>query len=301
MRITDATLIRTVLGDIAGLEGRLSSTQARLSSGKQLTQPSDDPYATGRALGLRADLAATRQHGANVDEASSWADVTDNALSGISDVVSRARELLVRGATDTVGASARIAIAEEIDQLASGAKDQANAAYDGRYVLAGTAVHTPPYTPGSDVFGGDTTAMLREIGPNTTIRVNQSAGDILGSGTAAADGKLLDVLRTISAHLRSGVPADQAALGSSDLQRLDATADALGVLRAQTGAVANRLSLAKDRLGQSEQTTVTALSNVEDADLAKTLVDFSTQQAAYEAALKAGARLVQPSLLDFLR
>ncbi len=157
-------------------------------------------------------------------------------------------------------------------------------------------MQTKPYATGSDAYAGDAGAINREIGPSTTVQVNQSAGGILGSGTAASDGKLLDVLRTISAHLQSTAPADQAALGTTDLQRLDAVADQLGQMRAQTGAVANRLSLAQTRLAQSQDTATSALAQVEDADMAQTLVDYSTQQTAYQAALKAGAYLIQPSL-----
>ena len=67
------------------------------------------------------------------------------------------------------------------------------------------------------------------------------------------------------------------------------------------GARQDRLESALNRLGEVEESTLTQLSETEDADIAKTLIDFNSQQAAYQAALKAGASIVQVSLMDFLR
>jgi flagellar hook-associated protein 3 FlgL len=67
------------------------------------------------------------------------------------------------------------------------------------------------------------------------------------------------------------------------------------------GARTNRLDAAQSRLSQLEESTTSLLSNTEDADMAKTLIDYSMQQSVYQSALKAGAGIVQSSLLDFLR
>jgi flagellar hook-associated protein 3 FlgL len=125
--------------------------------------------------------------------------------------------------------------------------------------------------------------------------------DVLGNGQAAADGKLLDVLRDISDHLKSGTVADANTLRTTDLQALDANLDAIGQVRATVGATTNRLESADSRLQQVEESTTKLLSDVEDADMAKTYVDFSMQQSVYQSALRAGANIVQQSLLDFLR
>jgi flagellar hook-associated protein 3 FlgL len=301
LRITHSMLSQNILRDLNRVQRDIGTNMERLASTKRITRPSDDPYGTGRALGLAGDLKAIQQHRRNVQEATSWTEVTDVALGQVSDVILRARDLLVRAASGTMDQESRAAIATEIDQLAESAKEQAAATYDGRYVLAGTATGARPYAPGSDAFLGDSGPIMREIGAGVTVAINVSAGDLLGSGAAAGDGKLLDVLRGIAAHLRSGAPADTAALGTTDLRALDAAADAVGQARAAIGSTANRLALAGDRLWQAEESATRQLSEVEDADIARTLIDLTTQQATYEAALKAGARLVQPSLLDFLR
>jgi flagellar hook-associated protein 3 FlgL len=307
-RITTGMISRGVLTDLNEVANRLTQTQRKMSSGKELTRPSDDPFAVGRALGLRTDLEGIGQYRRNTDEASGWSSATDTALGTIGNIAQRARELLVRGASDTSPPSAREAIAQEIDQLLLAAKQEGNATYAGRALFAGTATDVKPYDSrpyaagpppvGLDAYGGDGGDVVRSIGPGVAVAVNVRGSEALGDG---ADGKLLATLRSVAAHLRGGTPADSTALRSVDLKALDANIDALLTLRARVGATANRLEAADARLAELEESSSMLLSETEDADMAKTLVAFSTQQAVYQSALKSGANIVQSSLLDFLR
>lgn len=299
-RITNAMAARTVLADLNRADQALAQTQRRLSSGKQITRPSDDPFGTSRAMALRADLEGMRQYQRNVDDALAWTGVTDVALGKIGDALARVRELTVQGASDTSGQVAREALAGEVDQLIESIKQEANASYAGHYVLSGTQIGTRPYGPGAagDAYAGDGNAIVREIGPGVQLAVNVTADGLLGNG---ADGRLLDVLRDVAAHLRGGTAADATALRTTDLAALTTQGDALSRARAKVGSVANRLETAQARLMEVEETAVELLSEVEDADMARVMVDFSMQQSAYQAALRSGANIVQASLLDFLR
>jgi flagellar hook-associated protein 3 FlgL len=302
MRITTGMVAATTLRDLEANQSRLSSLQQQLSSGKRITQPSDDPYGTSRALGLSGELAGLQQYQRTVGDGTAWLNTADTALSKISDVLQRARELLVQGSSDSTGLQSRAAIADEIDQLTESVKQEANVQYAGHYVFSGTATTTSPYALGSasDAYAGDSGTITREIGPNVLLGINTDISGLLGNGQAAADNKLLDTLRDIATDLRSGAPTAGAALRGTDLQRLDANMDTLNALRADVGARANRLTIAGSRLQALEENTTNLLSQTEDADVAKTITDYTTQQAAYNAALRAGANIVQSSLLDFL-
>jgi flagellar hook-associated protein 3 FlgL len=140
--------------------------------------------------------------------------------------------------------------------------------------------------------------IVREIGPGVTMTLNIVGHEVLGQGQGAGDNKLLDVMRDAIDHLRAG---DGAAVRGTDLTRLDTSFDHLLDVQAGNGARANRLEAALSRLGEVEETTTKQLSETEDADIAKTIIDLNSQQAAYQAALRAGANIVQVSLMDFLR
>ncbi len=298
MRITTGMLQRSILADLNRSTERLSHTQAKLSSGKELTRPSDDPAAVGKALLLRENVAGTQQHQRNVRDARGWTDATEAALSSMTDVVHRAKVLVVQGAGDSSSPQSRATVAKEIDQLIGSLKEQANTAYGGRHLFSGTATKTPPYGTATDAYQGNPDRIAREIGPGVSLTINTTADEVLGSGQGAADDKLLDTLADIRDHLLSG---DTASLQGTDMTRLDAAVDTLLDLRAANGAVGNRLESAEGRLAAVEELATKSLSETEDADMAKTVIDLSTQTSAYQAALRAGANIVQSSLMDFLR
>jgi flagellar hook-associated protein 3 FlgL len=294
MRITQAMTTRMVLSDLETVSNQLGKTQQRISSGKQLTTPSDDSFATSRALQLRSDLDEVAQYGRNVSEASSWQSATDSALSSISDLTLRARELTVQAANGTLSSTGRAAISAELEQLIQGIKSEANAQYGGRYIFSGTQTSTAPYSQADDAYHGDAGGINREIGRGVQVQVNVTGSAVVGDDT----GGLIAGLRAVQTHLAA---ADPVAALQGDLAAIDAAHDQLTNVRAGVGALGNRLQAAGDRLGALQESATKLLSDTEDADMAKTLIDYSTQQAVYQAALKAGANLIQPSLLDFLR
>lgn len=302
-RITQSMVSSRVLSDLQDVSYRLSKTQEKLSSGKELTKPSDDPYATSKALTLSNDLAGTQQYERTVDDATSWANQTETALGSINSAAQRARELLVQAGNDTNDTVDRSAIADEIDQLIDEVKGDANAQYGGQYIMGGASTTTAPYTvggsPPDDSYHGDTNGVFRQIGPGVSVQINTVGSSVLGSGVAG-DGGLVSVLRTISQHLRSGTATDADSLRTTDLQGLDKSLDAISSARAVNGATTNRLSSASSRLQDIEQSQTSLLSDTQDADMAKTMIDFSMQQTVYQSALRAGANIVQASLLDFL-
>lgn len=293
-RITGQMLTTSLLSDLNSITDKLAQSQSRLSSGKQILKPSDDPFGTARALAYRDELAQNQQYQTNINNATSWQNATDTALGDIGDLAQRARDLVVQGANDSTGANGRTAIAAEIDQIIESIKTAANTQYAGRYIFAGSKTTTAPYTAnGPDTYNGDTGALNTEIGPSVQVPINVDGQSVIGDGTSG----LLATLRQISADLQSG---NTTALQTTDLQAMDTENDNITNIRATVGAREDRLTTALSRLQQLEQSTTNLLSNTEDADMAQTMVDLSQQQAVYQAALKAGADIVQPTLMDFL-
>jgi len=307
MRITTSMVQRNVLSDLNSLSSALAKTQSKAASNKEITRPSDDPFKTAQAMGLRANIGANEQFVRNIQDAQGWMDSTESALESITTYVNRAHDLLLQSATDTADATSRNAIASEIDQIIQGIKETANVSYGDKYIMSGTATSVAPYLLGNDDtyqgnLGGLDPAVpgiVREIGPNVTMTINSVAVEILGEGRAnPTDGKLLNALRDISDHLKAN---DGASLRGADMSALKTRLDSLLEIRARNGAQTNRLDAASARIDQITGALTNQLSQTEDADIAKTLIQFNSQSAAYQAALKAGANIVQSSLMDFLR
>lgn len=301
MRITHTMLTDRLLGDLRVSKDRIAEAQQQVSTGRRINRPSDDPSGARAAVTQRAELAGLARHKDAVAEASDWTDATDTALGGLADLLHRARELAVQGANGNYTTSDREKIAAEIDQLAAAAKERANARIGDRFLFSGTATTTAPYSTASDTYAGDTGAVLREIGPGVTVQVNQLGSQVLGSGQTPGDGLLLDTLRDVAQHLRGGTPADLAALRGADLQGLQANLDTISAARSANGATATRLQSAARSLDDLAFAGETRLDRIEGADMTQAILALSTRQSAYEAALKSGATVIQPSLMDFLR
>jgi flagellar hook-associated protein 3 FlgL len=304
-RITTSMVQRNVLADLNAVSAKLTRSQMKAASGKEISKPSDDPFHAAQAMSMRGSLAGVQQYQRNVQDAQSWTEITEDSLDDITQNASRARDLLVQGGTDSIDQTGRNSIASELDQLIEAIKQGASKSYRGSYVLSGAATGTRPYDSGADdTYKGDqgglnpaVPGIVREIGPGVTMTINSVGSDILGNGQAAGDGKLLNVLRDAADHLRAG---NSTAL-RADLDKLDTNMDHVLEVRAANGAKAQRLDSALSRLQETEETTTKQLSDTEDADIAKTLIELNSQTAAYQAALRAGANLVQSSLMDFLR
>jgi flagellar hook-associated protein 3 FlgL len=301
VRITDTMLTSASLADIQRSQSRAFDAQEQVSTGRRINHAADDAAGAARAIRLRGELAGAERQSQNGDAATSWLEATETALGATTDIVQRIREQAVRAANGTLSPANRAAIADEVDQLIESVRDQANSALGGRYLFSGAQTTTKPYPAGSDAYAGGTTGqdvVAIDVGPGVSVQVNTSGEKIFGGGSAASDGLLLDTLRTLSADIRSG---DTNALQTTGLKALDANLTTIVDARAATGAIQNRVEAAQSRLQDVTEAATKLLSETEDADMAKAILALSTQQSAYQAALRSGAAVIQQhTLMDFL-
>jgi flagellar hook-associated protein 3 FlgL len=299
-RITTQMTTASVLSSINNVQDQLANTQQELSTGLSINQPSDNPYGASLAVQLKNELSGLSNYNSSITDGTAWASAADTSMQNIMSMLQRAQELTVQASNGTLSSTDLSATADEIDQLSDAIKQEANTQYNGQYIFSGTATSTAPYSSSTgDVYQGNTSAVTRQIGPNSTLQVNVDLSSVLGSGSSANDGKLLNTLSSISADLRSG-SSGIADLSGNQLTNLQNSLNGLTQAQANVGATENRLTLASDRIQGLQNTDTQALSNDEDVNMAQAMTTYSNQQTAFEAALKAGANIVQSSLMDFL-
>jgi flagellar hook-associated protein 3 FlgL len=300
-RITSEMVTSSTLADINAAQVEMTRSQQELSSGKSILEPSDNPYGTSQAITLQSALDGLTAYEHSAQDGISWLNISSTALSGINSQAQRVRELVLEASNGVNSPSDLGDIATEVEQLTEGVKQDADTQYAGQYVFSGTLATTAPYQQGEkDAYQGNAGTVARALGPGNSVNVSVNLASVLGNGKGAEDGKLLDTLRTIAQNLREGTPAAVEALSSTDLHNLDTNLTALTGIQAEAGAVTDQLNLAVSRIQGLQATATQQLSNVQDANIAKVSIEFSNQQAAFDAALHAGASIVQESLLEFL-
>lgn len=304
MRVTNETIQRSTLRNLQTNLSAMSTLQAAMSSGKRIQVPSDDPSGTGQSLSLRATASQLSQYQRNGQDGDSWLTTVDTALTTALGYLRNARDLVVQSGDAGLGQTSRNALADQIDGLKAGLLSQANARYQGRNVFAGTSDAAQAFTAttsgGTTVYtwnGSATASVDRKVGPSTSVRVDTDGSQAFGwtdpsTGTQSTVFALLD---QISAGLRSGTNV------TGTLNDIDSSMQSMLTAAASNGSRQKVLENTMSDVSSQQITIKGQLSNVEDVDMASTIMNLQMQQVAYQGALAAGARVLQPTLLDFLR
>ncbi len=300
-RITTLMTSRATVFDLSQALTKLNRTQQQLASGKRITAPSDDPYGASLAVQLNGQLDGLDGYNKAVNDGTAWAQATDTSMMSMANIIQRVRELTVGAANGTNNTSNLQSAAAEIDQLTDSLKQAANTQYNGQYIFSGTA-NQAPYGPGTagDAYQGNSGPVTRQIGPGAmnNITINTDVSGLIGQGlTGPGDNGLLTTLETIANDMRAG---NTNAL-SHDIKSVDTNLSTLQSLQANVGAVEQRLQLAGSRIQDLQLGTSQNLSSDQDVDMGQAAIDFSTEQAAYTAALQSSAKIVQQSLLNYLQ
>ncbi|MER3514142.1 MAG: flagellar hook-associated protein 3 [Chloroflexota bacterium] len=294
MRISMQWMVDRTIANIALNLEKLVALQEQAASGKRLLRPEDDPAGVRRAISLRAGLAATQRYLDNIQDSDDWMSATDAALGHIADLMTKALTLAEKGASDTISADERRALAAEVDQLLQEAISTGNTRLTDRYIFAGFKTTTQPFTlvpgtPDQVIYNGDSGQIRREIEPGETVTVNVT-GD---TAFPAVFEQLIGLRDDLLANDRAAVQARISPLQAAQQGVLD--------VQATVGARQGHLSGASERLENMKLMLTDLLSRVEDADMAETIVRLTEQETVYQAVLQASASAIPPSLWSFLQ
>lgn len=297
MRITNRAMNNNLLLNLNRSLGRLDKLNNQLGSKKQINVPSDDPVKAGVILRMNTSVRETEQYIRNAESADSWLDASDIVFQDVIQVIHRVKELANRGASTHLDQTSRDALAEEVYQLHDNLLQLANSTHGGRYIFAGQKTQTLPFeideTTIEDgklpeiIFKGDQGSIEFEIGVNVTMAVNMQGKEIFED--------VFSVLGEVYADLKSGNSTD------SGIGKLDKSLDMVLQHVSQLGGKQNRIELAQERLKDLSLNLKKIRSEAEDLDYSEAIMNLKMEEFAYRTALSVGARIIQPSLIDFLR
>lgn len=294
-RVTQSMLTERSMARLQGSLTRMAEIQEHLSTGRVLNRASDNPGDAATAMRLRASVNAQQQYARNAQDGQGWLDSLDSTLGSANDQLRRARDLGVQGVSGAASPQSREAMATEVDKLRASLLASSNTAYVGRPLFGGTTVGAKAFTETAGVvtFAGDTNPVNRTVADGVTMDVS-----VKGTAAFGPDGdNTFDHLTALAAALRAGdVTGIQAGL-----DKLSTDGDRLIAARADVGARSNSIEALAVKAGDTELSLTNSLAEIESTDLPKTLVDLKMQETAYQAALAATSRVLQPSLVDFLR
>ncbi len=291
-RVTHGSMTLSSLNNLQATLGRLSQSQEQVTTGRRINRPSDDPTDSARALRTRSSLADQQQYARNGQDATTWLDLTDSRLQSMNDSLRRVRDLALQGSTDTYSGTSREALAVEIEQLRDHLLAESNATYLDRPIFGGITAGEQAYDDAGN-FLGTTGDVHRTIADGIDVVINSDGPALFGSGATS----MFAELDALANAVRAGdTAAIQGGIDQVDV-RSRLIVDELSDVGTRTNRVEDAVTAAKDA-GLSLQSSISELENIE---LTEALVQLQMHEVSYQAALSATSRVIQPSLVDFLR
>ena len=338
MRISTLQVYRQASDSLMRSLSDLYRLNERISSGKRINKPSDDPTGTSRAMAYKVSIAAGEQYLGNIDGAASALTSADSTLSSVNTALTRVKALAVQGASDLTGESSQKALAAEVAQLRDQILSLANTKVGGGYIFSGFRTDTAAFDTSSYAYQGDSGAINVGIGNGVLLSRNVT-GDAVFQYSLAAE-EVVEIDEGVYAHFIPGgatsaitveirdsatsgggalldsfsfdnaigmTDALCAAMENNDTRRitallssLDDMAEHVNNVRADLGARLNRLEDQAARLEDQNLQTETSLSSVEDADIVAAASDLAKANTVLTAVQASTAKILSRSLLDFL-
>lgn len=287
MRITTSLRYQNLSSNIENSLEALNTVQSQISSGKKLQIFSDDAAGASQSLVLRSSLGDNAQYQRDATAATQFLTATEGALSGASGIIQSVRQIAVAGANSTQTPDTLAALGSQVDGAIQQLTQAANTQAGGRYLFGGTKTTAPPYDA-AQTYQGNVQAISSVIGPNVSIQINTVGSSTFGPAFAA--------LQNLKTHLAAGNPAAI----SSDIGAVDTALSALNTASASAGVKANQATAATQQLSRAQGDTQSAISDIENVDLAQAYVQFQSATNIYQASLSTTAKAFQYSLADYL-
>lgn len=290
MRVTQSMLSNNMLRNLSASYNKMGKLQEQLTTGKKVNRPSDDPVSVMKGMGYRKEVDKVMQYQRNLGEATNWLDSTDDTLDHVGSALHRANELMVNASTGTLTPDDRKAIQAEIEQLRKTVQDLANTKVGDKYIFSGTKTGTPLYNEqtGFAADGAFEEDIAIEVFDGVSLKVNVNGAEMFA--------EIDEMFRLIDEKIENEDLDFDQFITSTQTQL-----DAVLTHRADIGARQNRVEMMNHRLEAHEGIAKKQMSENEDIDYEKVITEMLTEESIHRAALSVGARIIQPSLVDFLR
>jgi flagellar hook-associated protein 3 FlgL len=289
MRITQGILTNNALRNLSNSYKNMDVYSQQLSTGKKITRPSQDPVVAMKGVGYRGNLIEIEQYNRNISEAFTWMEAADDALDKGNAALQRMRELTINAANETNTSESREAIVAEMKELKNHLASIGNTKAGDKYIFNGKKTEqTPVELP--NTFPTNYESVNIEVSYGFNLEISADATSLFNAANFGEIDKLI-----------TAVESGDTANINTQLGKLDEVIDNFQGARTTLGARQNRIELIEERLLSQEVIANRIISDNEDVNVEVVITQLKTQEAIHRAALGVGARIMQPSLLDFLR
>ncbi|MGJ9385220.1 flagellar hook-associated protein FlgL [Salipaludibacillus sp. CF4.18] len=295
MRVTQSMMANSSLRHLGNSFESLKNYSDQLSTGKKISRPSQDPVVAMNGMRYRTQVAETEQFKRNLSEAYNWMDTADSTLGQSTDALQRVRELTVQASNDSYEETQRANIAKEVTQLREHLESMANTRSNNKYIFNGTDTTNPPVSvdgAGNYTVSDNEQNVEIELLKGVKVPVNIRPQNVY------SEELFQDIQELENALNDENTTAEDL---SAMLDVLDGHINNTVNERAELGARMNRVEMMDSRIQEQEVIAKRIMSDNEDAEIEQVITKLLAQENVHRAALSSTSKIIQPSLMDFLR
>lgn len=286
MRVSNQMMAERIKNSLFRQTDQLFRIQERIVSGKRINRASDDPIGIGEVLNYRKTLSAMEQYQDNIGKAQLHIDTTEQILDTVTGLLSEAKDI----ASDP-NVQMRDTFAEQVSTIRRQVLDMANSQVNGSYIFAGNLTDTRPFD-NAGVYSGDTGDKSFLIGDSIEISLEADGSRVFQGA--------VDIF-TVLADLETALLAGDATAINAQLTPIANAIEEINTVRVENAGRHKRLEATDTHYEHFKVNVEDLLSRTEDADMAESIIDLQAQQTAYEATMATSAKMITPSLIDFLK
>ncbi len=300
MRITDKILQNNFLANLNFSTERLYDAQTKVLTNKRVNKPSDNPVDAMTSLNIRTKLSEINQYQRNINRSKTMVENTESVVTQLANIFQRLSTLTIQGASDSYGPNDKISLAGEVNQLLEQIFVIANNRSESVYTFAGTLNDVAPYQAIYNVDGeiarvqttGSSGDIEGLIGERVKIKININGEDLFESSQN---------LFEIVIKIRDDLLANDSEALNEDLNNISNASENIYNSQSLLGSRLNRIFAAETRAENDILNYTEYLSDTEDVDASEAIINYQRELLTLQASLEAGARLLYPKLVDFLR
>lgn len=311
MRISTNMTYHDFLTNLGTNATNVQKTLNQLSTLKEVSKSSDNPLLVSKIMNLNVSLGQNDTYAQEIKDGISWSNTQDGALASAKQSLDHIRDLLQNSANATTGPDEVRANKNEIQQEIQAIVESLNTNFDGRYIFAGKNTTTAPFSvikKDDEVIGiqynGTKENLPRQIADNVQVDLVTNGDKLLtidGNKEKNLNSFFNEVIGQLTDYIASSSEEDKQKFGTDFLNDIDEFASNFVNVRTQVGTIANRLKAASDRSDTEKLNLTQALSERQDVDVAEKYMEYQNQMLAYQTTMAMGSKIMQTSILDYVR
>jgi flagellar hook-associated protein 3 FlgL len=296
MRVANKTIYDMITCRLGDVTEELQKANEVVATGKRINSLSDDPVGLTQALNIKSSLSNIEQLGRNINLGKSWLTASESGLNSVQDLISDTKALCVQMASANTGAAERAAAAETVQNALEEMVSLANTEVSGRYIFAGSKTDSAPFDQNGN-YTGDNNPFTVKISKDGTVEVGMDGAAVFQPSGAGANDDIFQTLSDLKTALEGNdISGIQAAMDS-----LDTEYDHIAKKISGVGSKMLRMEMKEKIFQDMDITNTERLSKIEDADITEAIMHLKAKEVAYQAALAAAAKVLNVSLVDYLK